>query len=341
MSKHGTIHENEESVVQLRPPDSVSESSGSNYALVANPSALGYQSSSVSKRSAASASEQGEAQQPSLDPLAAPHSTRGRENGASSKHTHCALADSLRDQWRLRDGSRRAETPRAIRHAARSALSGGTTFASLSQRVRAHGAAAHVRWARTDIIATEEAQQASAVIIVQRCGAALVASICGTCGHLPLSGLPSGMDQVAAGTSLLPQPVSRTKSWLCAPLCNLREPSAHHESGRSQDRQQKQWVCRRPGHEGEPVSVRVRSRDGTAIGGPQVAEGIDYVHVDAVLHFGAGESAKAVTVQARRFPVTGVVVPVPSCWAPLSHNNICHNRVVPSLPGVISCRPTT
>lgn len=167
-SKNGTIHENEESVVSLPPPDGASEASDSNYALVVNPSALGYQSSS--KRSAASVSELDDAQQPAQDPLATPKTgLQSRSRAASFEHNGHALAESLRDQWRLRE-STRVDTPRAIRHAARSALAGGVTFASLSMRVRAHGAAAYVRWARTEVVATEEEQEAVAFIVVQRCG---------------------------------------------------------------------------------------------------------------------------------------------------------------------------
>ena len=60
-------------------------------------------------------------------------------------------------------------------------------------------------------------------------------------------------------------------------------------------------LYRRPGQANETVSVRVRSRDGTAFGGKQAGVGVDFVHIDQVLEFGPGEIAKSVDVTVRGY----------------------------------------
>ena len=61
------------------------------------------------------------------------------------------------------------DTSKSIRRAARYALTGRVSWSEVSERVRARGAVAHVRWARSAVIATEEQKLATAVAVVHRC----------------------------------------------------------------------------------------------------------------------------------------------------------------------------
>ena len=84
------------------------------------------------------------------------------------REAHC-LTSSAEDADLAPRPPKYVDTSKSIRRAARHALTGRVSWSVVTERVRARGAVAHVRWARDAIITTEEQKLATATVVVNRC----------------------------------------------------------------------------------------------------------------------------------------------------------------------------